>query len=158
LPRNPISTDHEAASAILPEFIADPIAGGQAVEALSAAISVTVTAALERLRSPRIRGPFPYPCADDLARSAYLHQLARWARAAALRSARTLGSLGVEEALESARGLTLAADLLAVLENAPSQDLAQAAAFAALEGMELGASRRPPAASSAWVRLRPKHH
>ena len=104
-----------------PELGLDLIGRGQTAEARSAAISAMVTQALERLRAPRVRGPFPYPSAGDLARSAYLYELAKWGRAAALRSRRTLGSRGVEEALEAARRLTLAADLLAELESAAAR-------------------------------------
>jgi hypothetical protein len=96
-----------------------------AVEARRAAIAASVLAILKTLRSPRIRGPFPYPTAD-LARSAYLHELATWARAAALRSRRTLGSRGVEQTLAAAERLAHAADLLARLESEPGLELAPA--------------------------------
>ena len=80
----------------------------------------TVAEVLEIFAWPRIRGPFPHPAADDLANPAYLHALAQWGRAAALRSRRTLGDRGVQRVLEAAARLHGAADRLAA--EAPRLD------------------------------------
>jgi hypothetical protein len=115
--------------------VAKLAAQDQAVEALSAAVAVIVTDALRSLSSPRIRGPFPRPQAEDLTRPACLHELARWSRAAVLRSQRTLGSQGVADGLAAAERLRLAADLLASAQTGPGPRSAEAAA-AALQRIE----------------------
>jgi hypothetical protein len=121
------------------------IAPAGAAETPTAQIVAAAVAILEQLRSPRLRGPFPFPGADDLARSAYLHELANWARAATLRSRRTLGARGVEAGLASARRLGMLAELLAAVEGAPNPQEAQAFADAGLGELAAGGWQRRPA-------------
>src|SRR5579871_4236849 len=83
----------------------------RASDALSMAIEVAVAGAMKTLSSTRVRGPHPNPCAADLAGPSYLRELARWSRAAANRSTRTLGPRRHQEALEAASRLALAAEL-----------------------------------------------
>jgi hypothetical protein len=101
---------------------ADLIAQGRDITPPSETISAIVADAMDRLRSTKVRGPFPHPTADDLARSGYLRALAHWARGAALRSRRTLGARGVEKTLDAARRLAFAAHLQAALESASERD------------------------------------
>lgn len=87
-------------------------------EAVFASIGDTLAEVLTTFRAPQMRGPFPYPSAAELARPAYLRELAQWGRASALRSRKTLGARGVDEVLEAAARLQRAAALLA--QSAPA--------------------------------------
>jgi hypothetical protein len=118
--------------------VSDLIERGCVVEALRALISIKVEAALKTLRSPRLRGPFPCPSESDLASAAPLRAVADWLRAAAKRSKRTLGPLGVAEALEATGRLEHLADLLAAVEAAPTPQAAEIIATAALKSLLQG--------------------